>query len=49
MEDEKFICEVMDRCSDHPEKCESCKRNRGKRSYYVAENPLAKHMYNAKD
>ncbi len=35
--DENFICPVLERCIDHPEKCESCNNNAGKRSYYAPE------------
>ena len=29
-----IICDFKDKCTSYPNKCKTCKRNRGKRDYY---------------
>jgi len=36
---EEVNCIYKDRCIDYPGKCRSCKKNKGRRSYYEPDIP----------
>ena len=33
----EVVCEYKDKCISHPNLCQTCQRNKGKRNYYVPE------------
>ena len=40
MKEGDIVCPVAENCCDYLVKCESCKHNKGKRSYYAPEYPI---------
>jgi len=31
------VCEYKDKCTSHPQWCQTCRNNKGKRNYYIPE------------